>query len=835
MNKNSFHLVCILSALFSFFPLVCQEVASQESITENSSTLLEEEDSSIEGVGNELAESKEEQDDGWYWGKVIADISFDGLKKVKRSELNGIVSTFTGQAFTESVYIDMADRIDALDLFDDFEPLVNKNPRNPNSILLIFSVKEKPVVSSLSFSGNRRVRNGELRETTSVKVDDIYVEAKVLLDERAIRDLYLKKGYTDVSVSHTSEETEQGVKITFIINEGANTVISSIRFSGNTVFSERTLKSKLTLKEVGFMKDGAFQRSTLETDKQVLAQYYQDRGYADVRITDVLQESTYNAEKARTELTLTFIIQEGICYSYGGTEVTGNKIFPSSRILSYIKLKEGDVFNQTKYQEGLQGITELYAESGYMTNQYVPTIQKDTEQKKVSFTLEIVENARSHIENIIIKGNTKTKEHVIRREIPLEPGDVFSRDKVMQGLRNLYNLQYFSSVIPEPMPGSEADLVDLVINVEEQSTMTLEFGMTFAGVSDASQFPLSLFARWQNSNLRGEGRTISAGTTISNTEQSVNLSYGQNWIKEWPIAISESISFSHSHENSLRNTVLKDGTINTSQYYMTYRALSFGLSSSVGRRWDPTFAILTVNGGISFSLNRNLYKESQNIPRDNAVSQFANRWGFSNSLWGSVSLDNRDINYDPSKGWFLSERLAWFGLIPGLEREFFLRSDTKLEGYVTLFNIPIKERWAFKAVLAAYTGITAIVPVPGSSFTDSSKVYVDGMFNGRGWGEVSENEKRGKFMLSNRLELRLPVVPNILGLTGFFDMVALKTDQKLSKDDLYFSFGPGLRILLPQFPLHLLWAWTFKHDGFYGGNGKPARGQFVLSFNMINR
>ncbi|MBR7064416.1 MAG: outer membrane protein assembly factor BamA, partial [Treponema sp.] len=504
LKRHNFYkkLQFIFFTFFLTFNLFAEEVVQDESSSESEAPYEE-------------AEEATTQDDGWYWNKIIADISFEGLKKVKRSELNGIVSHFSGQRFTESLYIDIADRLDALEYFDSFEPMVLPHPKNKDSILLTFNVEEKPVVSSIVFVGNRNVRNGPLREAISTKVDDIYVENKVLADERAIRDLYLKKGYTDATITHTSEKTEKGVKITFTINEGGNTVITSIRFSGNTVFSERTLKSKLTLKEVGLIKDGAFERSALEADKQVLTLYYQDRGYIDVRIADVLQESTFNAEKARTELALTFIIQEGIRYTYGGTTITGNKIFSEEKLLSYIKLKIGDVFNQTKFQEGLQGLTGLYAENGYMTNQYMPNIQKDTEQKRVSFVLDIVETSRSHIENIIIKGNTKTKDFVIRRELPIEPGDVFSRDKVMQGLRNLYNLQYFSSVIPEPMPGSEADLVDLVITVEEQSTMTLEFGMTFSGVSDNTQFPLSLFARWQNSNLRGEGKTVSVGSNIS--------------------------------------------------------------------------------------------------------------------------------------------------------------------------------------------------------------------------------------------------------------------------------------------------------------------------------
>ena len=787
-----------------------------------------------------LAVSAEEsEDDGWFWGKTISEISFEGLKNVKRSELTGITNAFVGRPFTEEVYTDLTDRLYALDMFDDITPFAKHDPKTADKILLVFQVKERPVIQSIRFSGNSKIRNGELRDAVAIKTGDIFVEGKVLLDERALRDVYLKKGYTDATISHTTEELSDGIRITFVINEGASTVIAAIRFSGNALVSERTLKSKMTLKEAGFMKGGAFQRSALEADKQAVVLYYQDRGYADARVLDVVQESVFNEKKGRNELTLTFVVQEGPQYTYAGTTISGNEIFSKETLLSYIKLKPGAVFNQTKYQEGLQGITSLYAENGYMTNQYAPAVNKDVERRTISVSLSIVERPRSHIENIIIKGNTKTKDYVIRREIPLEPGDVFSRDKVMQGIRNLYNLQYFSSVVPEPMPGSENNLVDLVFTVEEQSTTTLEFGMTFSGVSDPDDFPISLFARWQNSNLRGEGRSISTGTNISNTAQTVNASYGQNWLFDLPIGISESISFSHSKESSLRLQVLNDGTVSDDEYYMQFESWGVTFSSSIGRRWLPDFAILQLNGGLSTLLNSNVYDQGIYVPHDSSINQNANRLGLTNSVWGSVSLDNRNISYDPSRGWFVSQRIGWYGLIPGLEKEFFLKSDTKLEGYFTLFNIPITKAWSLKAVFAAYTGLTAIFPIPGTLLGDSNKAYIDGMFNGRGWTSIY-NKVRGKAMLSNRVELRIPIFPNIVGVDGFFDAAAVTTDVKtmfnsLSVNDFYFSFGPGLRFLLPQFPLHLLYAWTFKHSDAKGWYFNDPNGVFVLSFNITNR
>ncbi len=193
------------------------------------------------------------------------------------------------------------------------------------------------------------------------------------------------------------------------------------------------------------------------------------------------------------------------------------------------------------------------------------------------------------------------------------------------------------------------------------------------------------------------------------------------------------------------------------------------------------------------------------------------------------------MSYDPTKGWFLNERLSWHGIIPGLEKEFYLRSDTKLEGYYKLLNIPFTETWAFRLVFAAYSGLSLQLPV-SSSIGDGSKLYIDGMFNGRGWNDVYRKAK-GMTMISNKLELRMPVVPGILGLDFFYDAAAIKDKAadlgNLSLNDFYFSYGPAIRFLIPQFPLHLLFAWKYRIiDGVHQFDDVPFN--FVLSFSLAN-
>ena len=795
-------------------------------------------------VGFVSAQDSEEGE--WFWNQTITKIDFEGLKNVKKSELTGVVSSYVGQDFTEDTYNEMLDKLYALDLFDEIEPYAKHATKHNNDVLLVFNVTERPVIKSITFAGNKKIRNGELREQIKLKASDVYVESKVLVDERSLRNYYIQKGYTTSKVSHTVSETEEGVIITFHVDEGASTVIKNINFAGNTIASNRKLKSKLSLKEVGVFKDGAFQQASLEQDKQALISFYKERGYVDMSVIDVQVEESFNEKKQRNELSLTFFLQEGTQYTYTGIRLHGNEVFSEADLIKNPKLKEGSTYNEVKFQEILSGVTGTYYENGYMSNQFYPVPTKDAETHEISYDLTIVEGPRAHIENVIIKGNTKTKDYVIRREIPIEAGDIFSRDKIISGLRNLMNLQYFSSVVPEPQQGSEQDLVDLVFSVEEQSTTSLQFGMTFSGSSDPDNpIPISLFVKVENSNLFGEGKTVSAGTTISASEQSLELGYSQSWIGSLPISFSESLSLSHKSTYSLTNQWLPGGDLTQRYYYMKYEGWSLSLSTAFGRRWAYDYAILSLGTGLTNSVTNYIFDENIYVPIDQGLSKYANRWGVLNGIWVSSSIDNRDINYDPTKGWFASQKFTWYGLIPGLEKEFFLRSDTKLEGYLKLLDWHVTESWSLKFILAGYTGFTGLFPTEGT-VSDSNKVYIDGMFNGRGWTEAYKVAK-GQAMLSNRLELRMPVVPNIIGIDFFYDAACVKSSVSEMADigieDWYFSYGPGIRFLLPQFPLHLLFAWKYKYDSdgnfMWAGSDACDAGsstfQFVLSFNITNK
>lgn len=776
--------------------------------------------------------------DSWYYGAVIKSVTFKGLKNVSSKDVDGVVSGFYGRKFTDELFSDMMDRINALDLFDDINPEAVPGDMKRSSVVLVFTVKEKPSVSRIFINGNKKIRTAEIKEALTSKERAVYIPAKISIDERAIRDHYLEKGFTDVRVSSSIKKTKKGVEITYTIDEGNATVISHINFSGNKVIASKTLKKKIKLKEVGLISKGAFQESMLEADRQAILAYYGNEGYIDASIVDVTQSVEVNEKKGRNELTITFVISEGSQYTYEGVMFVGNKIFSDEQLQSKIKLKKGTTFNQTKFSEGMMAVADLYYENGYTSNRFQHIPQKDTEKKTIAYQFVIGENVRSHVENVIIKGNTKTKDYVIRREIPIEAGDIFSKAKVTSGLRNLYNLQYFSAVVPDVVPGSEENLVDLIVSVEEQSTTSIELGVTFSGVSDPEDLPFALFVKWQDSNFRGTGRAINASTTISTDSQSLGLGYGNSWIGDLPISTSISTEFSHSNLRTWSNFMdAREGFNNDDTYCMDYEQWRWTSSFSLGRRWNPDFAIVSWRGGVTARLKNNVYDENLFVPVDSAVSNYANKWGWQNSVWTAVSLDDRDINYDPSSGWFMSQQFTWYGLTPA-ETEFFLESSTKFEKYFTLLKIPVTENWTYKLVFMAYSGLSMQFPKPGTGIGDTSRLYIDGMFDGRGWTDLY-NKDRGEAKWSNIVELRMPIVPGVLALDLFADAVVIKENpEKLFTDldytDFYCSTGPGIRFSIPQFPLRLLFANTFRlneeKEIEWDKNWK-----FVLSFNFTNK
>ncbi len=390
----------------------------------------------------------------WFWGKPVASIQWDGVTHADKKALDGLVKTYIGQAFTQDLWTELQGRVYELDWFDSIDPQAfPANDARTEVIIRIF-VKEKSAVSQVRVQGNSGLHNTEILDTVKTKTGDIYNLQAARLDELAIKRLYLEKGYTDATVtsSISTPKANGEVELTFTVNEGSKVTVRSLRFSGNLALSEKTLKSKLGLKEAGLFQDGSFQESKLEEDKQKIVELYQSRGFIDAAVTDVIRAYEKDAKSGRGMLDLTFVVREGKAWMLSGIQFEGNGIFSKEKLSILLSQKPGGTVNYQRLLADKQRIDDLYYESGYIFNTIELLDKRDEEKVSVEYTIRIVERDRAHIESIVFKGNTKSREKVLFRELPLVVGYVFSKAKIVEGLRNLYNLQYFSSIQPDMKP-----------------------------------------------------------------------------------------------------------------------------------------------------------------------------------------------------------------------------------------------------------------------------------------------------------------------------------------------------------------------------------------------
>ncbi|MFP3041693.1 outer membrane protein assembly factor BamA [Treponema primitia] len=802
----------------------------------------------------------------WYQGKPIKDVIFDGLRYVSSSEMDGIVAPFIGQAFNDDIFWEIHGRMYALEYFESITPSAVPADADGNAVIIRFRVVERPTVSRITFVGNDKIHRGDLLDIVSLKVNDVANQAKLRLDETAVINKYLEKGFPDVRVSSEIRPGRDGtVQLSFFINEGEKLTIDEILFEGNNIFSSRALRGQISLKPkgaIGIINDGAFQEAKLSADTAAITQYYRDRGYIDAEVTDVFREKKRDA-KGNNNLTITFKIYEGRIYTFGGISFQGNEIFTVEQLSALVRSKVGETVNARRVEADLQRVMGLYAENGYIFNSIIPNENRDNVTGVLSFNISIVERGRAHIEHIIVRGNEKTKERVLLREIPLESGDVFSRTKLLDGHRNLMNLQYFSSVIPDMVPGSSDSLMDLVFTVEEQPTTDIQFGLTFSGSSDPDAFPVSGLIKWNDRNFLGYGNVAGIELNASPDTQSASLEYTQRWIFGLPLSGGFDFTVRHTTRQAAMDNeapyfngdetwaypdgfdsyddYVSDSKYPPAVYLMDYNQWGLSLGFTTGYRFVTALGNLGIAGGIRTGLVENIYDADIFRPFDPFLRKGNNDWTPTTSIWTSLSLDQRDIYYDPSNGYYLFQRFGFYGLLPrDIEREHYIKSDSKAEYFFTLLNLPITDNYSFKTVFSIHTGLSMILRQPNYStaeIDDANKLVVDGMFIGRGW--TGERLNRGLALWENWAEIRMPIVPGILAIDWFFDAAAVKPTldsffNEFKMEDMRFSLGGGLRFAIPQFPFRFIFAKRFVvNDGeVKWQKGNMGDLDFIISFAL---
>ncbi|MBN2874766.1 MAG: outer membrane protein assembly factor BamA [Spirochaetales bacterium] len=810
----------------------------------------------------------------WYVGKSIKDIRFQGLVVVETGDLAPIVREYKGKTFSDELWASLLARVYELDYFDDVQPEAVPSDAAFSSVIILFKVKEKPAVVTVSVDGNAGLRTQEILDSLTVKTQTIYNISRIRLDEIALRRLYQSKGFPDVKVSSEGiQRSDGGYDVVFTVVEGIQNIVDSIQFEGVEAVSASTLKGELTLKEKGLFQPGQFTETKLDESRQAVEAYYRKRGYVDAKVVDVRRETRVSEKGDAMGLSLTLVIAEGRRYTFGGLGFDGNKLYPAEELSGLVRSRAGDVLDYEKLMQDQSRVADLYFENGYIFNGFKLGETRNEEAGSISYVMSIEERPQAHIEDVVFRGNTKTKDYVLRRLVPLESGDVFSKTKVLEALRNLYNTQYFSSIVPEYEQGSKDLFVDLVIDVEEQSTASIQFGLTYTPSASAGSFPIIGLVNWSDINFLGNGQTLALKTNLALDSQDLTFSFSDDWLFGKRLSGAVDFSFEHQSLQAAQDSsgvifdyddptrapdpydsyedYLAAGKIVPDAYQMNYDTWTFSLGYSSGYRFDTKAGTIGFVPGIKHELERKTYDASLYRPYDQSIAQNLDAWLMSNTIYGRAYLNNLDLWYDPSRGYYASQRLGltgWFGS----EINYYVRTDTRADAFVTLFDVPVTEGWAFKGVLGAHSKFSALLNQPwrdGITASDPSMLAIDGTFVGRGWSSLSSYY--GTALWDNWLELRVPTVPGILSVDGFLSGAMLATEDglldvpgieagtgayeagtsvlDLGLDNFAFSVGAGLRFIILQFPFRIYFAKKFVFDDATGFEWTNDDWQFVLS------
>jgi outer membrane protein insertion porin family len=337
---------------------------------------------------------------------------------------------------------------------------------------VVVAVRENQIINRVAFEGNRKVEKGTLEPELQTKARGAYNQATVDADVQRIIDIYRRTGRGLATVTPRIVDLPNGrIDVVFTINEGDKTGIREINFVGNRAYSSSKLRDMMnssTMNFLSFLKTSdVYDPDRIATDQELIRRYYLKNGYADFRF--VSTDAQFDAARGGWIITMT--VDEGEQYRVGSVGLDSRLgDLDAETLRRRVRTSAGDVYNAEAVERSLQDVTTEVNRRGYAFAQVRPTGQRDPATRTISLGYIVEEGPRVYIERINVRGNTRTRDYVIRRELDIGEGDAYNKVLVDRAERRLNNLGYFKKVRITNEPGSAPDRVVVNIDVEDQPT-----------------------------------------------------------------------------------------------------------------------------------------------------------------------------------------------------------------------------------------------------------------------------------------------------------------------------------------------------------------------------
>jgi outer membrane protein insertion porin family len=449
--------------------------------------------------------------------QAVNSIVVEGNRRVESSTVRSYFKPGPGGGFDAQSIDDAYKALYATGLFEDVR--ITQSGGRITVILV-----ENPVINRIAFEGNKKVKEEQLKLEIQSKERGTLSRATVQSDVQRMVEVYRRGGRFDVRIDPKIIELPNGrVDLVFEISEGAKTDVKTINFVGNHAYSSYRLKDEVKTVETGLLAflqtANIYDPDRLEADRELLRRFYLKHGYIDVRIVSAVGEF----DPAQQGFVITFTIEEGEQYRIGTVEVRSKIPALSPRLLEpRLRMSSGDVYNAEAIEKSVEDMTIEASRQGFAFASVRPGADRNSQARTINLFFTVEEGQRTYIERINIRGNSKTRDYVVRREFDVAEGDAYNRALINRAERRLKNLNYFKTVKITTEPGSAPDRVVLNVDVEDQSTGEISlsggYSTSDGALAEASIGERNLFGLGLASKLSVQYGQHSKGATFSFVE-----------------------------------------------------------------------------------------------------------------------------------------------------------------------------------------------------------------------------------------------------------------------------------------------------------------------------
>jgi len=561
---------------------------------------------------------------------VVSRIDVRGNSRVDASTVRGNLTITPGASFNNNDIDESVKRLFATGLFSDVQIMVSGSA-------LVVTVAENQVINQVVFNGNKKIKDASLKGVVQSRQLGAYNDLIIQADVQAIRDAYAAIGRSDATVTTRVVPVEGGrVNLAFEINEGDRTKISSINFVGNQAFGDGRLSDVITTKRSNFLsflsRKDVYDEDKLRADEELLRRFYYNRGYADFRVISSFAE----LDETSNEYVVTITVEEGERYVFGDVSIESTVPgIDSDSLKGLIETRSGSVYSAEDVEDTILAISDRVATQGYPFATITPRGDRDYTNRTISVVYLVDEGTRAYVERIEIRGNTRTRDYVIRREFDLSEGDAFNQVLVRRAKKRLEALNFFSSVDISTQPGSQPDRVVLIVDVKDQSTG--EFGVG-GGYSNNDGFTATVDITERN--FLGRGQFIRASVGGGTDSREYTLSFTEPYFLGYRLAAGFDVfkntdSSYNGFEEDTQGINLRLGAPITEDIYLS-TAFKFSETrytgiGAIASNPELNAVTRTVNNGghqiaaLSYTLTYNTL-DDQKLPREGIAARLTQEY-----------------------------------------------------------------------------------------------------------------------------------------------------------------------------------------------------------------